>query len=377
MKIRTHAMILVLSIFSTAAQSSRSAEPKLFKSISLAPIANRTKIDHLVRPPSGRVTLGEIPFDFPNPHKGFHTESLNGNDPTSAGFHVNVQRPLAVYVLLSGGYVPPEHKGKEVGNITLGFADGSEENIPIKSGVTIRETWSENDGIKPPGSDEKAKLVNVFAEEQFRGKPSTAFLDMLVIDLGRKKVATALSEITIRDTSRKTLGLASGIPSLIVNGITVEHEAIPENPLMPVIYKSLKITNPRIVGGPYSPGDMVTVAYELTNSSKLALEVPVDESFPQPLNLVGTRQHWVERQGIDQTIPGLSPLIRREGSRYGAGGAIISTKATIASGESLPFQQRLSTKAYPAGKYTFYIEYKKIREGILQTETVEFELTDK
>lgn len=380
MKSRTLAMILVLSIVHAVAHPSRSAEPKLFKPISLAPIANRTKIDHLVRPPSGRVTLGEIPFDFPTPHRGFQTEALNGTDPTSAGFHVSVQRPLAVYVLLSGGHVPPEHKGKEVGAITLEFADGSEVNVPIKSGVTIRETWSGNEDIKQPGSDENAKLVNVLAEAQFRGKASTAFLDMLVIDLGRKKVATALSEITIRDTSRKTIktnGLGAGVPSLVVNGITVEHEAIPENPQMAVVYKSLKLTQPRIVGGPYSPGDVVIIAYELKNTSDAELQIPVDESYPQPLNLVGTRQHWIERQGNDQTIAGLSPLIKHEGSKYAAGGTTIPTKTAIAAGESLSFQQRLATKGYPAGKYTFYVEYKKIREGTLQTEKFDFELTDK
>jgi hypothetical protein len=146
---------------------------------------------------------------------------------------------------------------------------------------------------------------------------------------------------------------------------------------MAVIYKSLKITNPRIVGGPYSPGDVVMIAYELTNTSGAELQIPVDESYSQPFNLVGTRQHWVERQGDDQTIPAFSKVIRREGSKYAAGGTIIPSKATMAAGESLSFQERLSTRGYPAGKYTFDIEYKKLREGILQTEAIDFELTDK
>lgn len=380
MKTRTLALILVLSIVHAVAQPSRGAEPKLFKSISLAPIANRTKIDHLVRPPSGRVTLGEIPFEFPNPHKGFQTEALNGNDPTSAGFHLNVARPLAVYVLLSGGYVPREHRGKEVGTITLEFADGTEMNVPIKAWVTLRETWSENETIIPPGSDENAKLVNVLAEDQFRGRKSTAFLDMLVIDLERKKVGTTLSGITIRDTSRKTVnksGPYAGAPSLVVNGITVEHEPIPENPQMAVIYKSLKLTKPRIVGGPFAPGDAVKVAYELTNSTDVELQIPVDESLPQPFNHVGMRQHWVERQGDDHSIPGQPPQIARQGSKYAAGGTIIPTKATLAARESLPFQQSLSTKGYPAGKYSYYIEYKNVRGDMLQTEKIEFELKDK
>ncbi|MFM9964022.1 MAG: hypothetical protein ACKV2Q_22695 [Planctomycetaceae bacterium] len=377
MKTRTLAMILAISIVHAVALTGRSAEPKLFKPISLAPIANRARIDHLVKPPSGRVTLGGVPFEFPTPHKGFQTEALNGNDPLSAGIHVTVPRPLAVYVLLSGGYVPREHQGKEVGAIILEFSDGTEMNVPIKAWVTLRETWSENETILPPGSDENAKLVNVLAEEQFRGKKSTAFLDMLAIDLGMKKVGTTLSGITIRDTSRKTInktGPYAGAPSLVVNGITVEHEIPPEDPRMAVIYKSLKITKPRIVGGPFASGDTVTLAYELTNSSDAELQIPVDETYSQPFNLVGTRQHWVERQGDDHSIPSQPPQIARQGSKYAAGGTIIHTKATLAARESLPFQQSLSTKGYPAGKYTYHIEYKKVREGILQTEKIDFEL---
>jgi hypothetical protein len=143
------------------------------------------------------------------------------------------------------------------------------------------------------------------------------------------------------------------------------------------IYKALKISNVQIVGGPFSVDDIVTVAYKLTNTSDDDLRVPVDKSYSRPFNLVGSRQHWVERQGDESTIPGISPRIGRQGSKYAAGGSIIPTKATIAAGESLSFQQRVSTKGYPAGKYTYYIEYKKVGGGILQTEKIDFELTGK
>ncbi len=131
------------------------------------------------------------------------------------------------------------------------------------------------------------------------------------------------------------------------------------------------------VGGPFSVGDTVTVAYKLTNTSDDDLRIPVDKSFSRPFNLVGTRQHWVERQGDESTIPAIPLRTGRQGSRYAAGGSIIPTKATIVASESLSFQQRVSTKDYPAGKYTYYIEYKKVRGGILQTEKIDFELTDK
>lgn len=141
------------------------------------------------------------------------------------------------------------------------------------------------------------------------------------------------------------------------------------------IYESLKITNARTVGGPYAPGDAVTIAYELTNTSNADLKVPLDRSYSRPYNVVGTRQHWIERQGSESTIPVIPPRIRRDGRRYAAGGSIIDTKPTIAAGERLYFTRRVSTAGYPAGKYTCYIEYKRLRGGVIQTEELDFELT--
>ena len=53
---------------------------------------------------------------------------------------------------------------------------------------------------------------------------------------------------------------------------------------MDSIYRSLTITNARTVGGPYAPGDVVTVAYEITNTSNADLKVPVDRSYSRPYN---------------------------------------------------------------------------------------------
>ena len=146
------------------------------------------------------------------------------------------------------------------------------------------------------------------------------------------------------------------------------------------VYKALKLTNVRVVGGPYSVGDNVTIAYALTNTSMKDLQIPVDRSESRPVNLVGRRQHWIERNGKDKTIPGILPNFARRGTKYAAGGGRISTRATttMAAGDSLKFQQRLSTASYSvAGKYTYYIEYSKVRVGVIQTETLEFELSKK
>jgi hypothetical protein len=108
------------------------------------------------------------------------------------------------------------------------------------------------------------------------------------------------------------------------------------------------------------------------------LQIPVDRSKSRPVNLVGARQHWIERNGKDKTIPGILPNFARRGTKYAAGGGLISTRATITAGDSLKFQQRLSTASYSvAGKYTYYIEYSKVRVGVIQTEKLEFELSKK
>ncbi|MHC4402208.1 MAG: hypothetical protein ACYTG0_21280 [Planctomycetota bacterium] len=143
------------------------------------------------------------------------------------------------------------------------------------------------------------------------------------------------------------------------------------------IYESMKITNARTLGGPYAPGDAVAVAYEISNTSRADLKVPLDRSYSQPYNLIGTGQHWIERQGSESTIPAISPRARRDGRKYAAGGSIIRTEPTIAAGENLYFTRRVSTTGYPAGKYTYYIEYKQLGGDVLQTEKIDFELTGK
>ena len=142
----------------------------------------------------------------------------------------------------------------------------------------------------------------------------------------------------------------------------------------PVVYKALKLTNVREVGGPYSVGDNVTIGYSLTNRSEKELSVPLDRSFSRPSRVVGVVQHWIERHGKEKVIPGTPPQVGRQGGRYAAGGRSVLTKATIAAGESITLQHRLSTAGYPAGKYTCYIEYHKVLGGVSQTKELVFEL---
>lgn len=147
-----------------------------------------------------------------------------------------------------------------------------------------------------------------------------------------------------------------------------------EDPVMKSIYEALQFANARVVGGPYAPGDTVIITYELKNASDGALRVPVNNDFSRPFHLVGTRQHWIEREGKDKKIPGIPPRIKKVGNKYAAGGRIINTKPLIAAGESLTFRQQIPTKGYPAGSYLYDIQYQKIKGKVIQTETVSFDL---
>jgi hypothetical protein len=131
---------------------------------------------------------------------------------------------------------------------------------------------------------------------------------------------------------------------------------------------ALKIKKARLVDNASQPG-LIVIAYELVNTSETDLQVPIDSVYSQYID--GIRQHWIERKGDDNTLPASG---QRQGRRYAAGGTIIPCNKTIHAGHSFTFQQRLSTKGFPEGKYAYYIEHKAPVIGTLETIEVEFEL---
>ncbi|MBC8869644.1 MAG: HEAT repeat domain-containing protein [Planctomycetes bacterium] len=144
---------------------------------------------------------------------------------------------------------------------------------------------------------------------------------------------------------------------------------------MDAVYAALRLSNARVLGGPHSPGDTIRITYELRNTSKTDLLVPLDSSSSRPTYLVGVLQHWIEREGADSAIPTMPARVKRVGAKYAAGGSVTRSKRVIPAGESLTFQRSVDTAGYPAGKYTYYIDYMKLRGGVFQTEKIGFELT--
>lgn len=180
-------------------------------------------------------------------------------------------------------------------------------------------------------------------------------------------------EQQVEDLNRQLAALIARVAALEAGDETTSTGSDNMQP----IYDSLKITNARVVGGPFSSGDVVTVAYDFKNMSQKDLRIPLDKSYSRPSNLIGMRQHWIERHGNESKISGISSRIAREGRRYAAGGSIIRTGPAIGAGKSLPFEQRISTDGYPAGDYTYYIEYVGIGGDTIQTTEVHFTLLGK
>ncbi len=204
-----------------------------FTTISIAEIANQP-LDHLGRKPSGRVTYAGVPFEFADPQRVFQTQNhFNRNNPTIGSLTVNVPRPANLRVLVTGAAAgKPEYQGKEIGVIKLGFADGSEFVASLKAGTILRpETWAYNDAnLRSPSGDDVIKVFNVVSEGQNRGRPATAYLDMLVIDLPPRKALTTLTGITISDTSLETVH--SMEPGFGIAAITVGQAAAPATPVV-------------------------------------------------------------------------------------------------------------------------------------------------
>jgi hypothetical protein len=193
-----------------------------FTNIDLAAAANY-RINAVKKYPTGHVLFKGVPFSLSATRMGLQTEGELAPGPTSFEIPVKVDRPTAVYILLSGTYVKTEFKGKQVGEIILEFTGGEKLTFPITAWETLRETWAYDSDIQQPDSQGNPKLVNVYKERQIRaGKPATAFLDMYVIELERPKLGAELTTITVLDTSRETVD--SKAPALIVTGITVKRE---------------------------------------------------------------------------------------------------------------------------------------------------------
>jgi len=201
-----------------------------FSQVDLRPIAN-WPIDYLVNPLSGSVSFANIPFTILTGEKSnFQTQhGLLMELPTQGKVEVNIDRPIAIHILLNAEYLYNNIPGYKVGEIDLSFVNGSTLNTPIIAYQSVRDAWeyeSKADDALSSQQPMSAPLDgiewrNVWVENQMRGgEPAKAYIDMLTIFVTEPLASSTLTSITIKDTSVDTV--ESTEPSLRVMGITVE-----------------------------------------------------------------------------------------------------------------------------------------------------------
>lgn len=150
------------------------------------------------------------------------------------------------------------------------------------------------------------------------------------------------------------------------------------------VYKSVMIPPGQIKEkGPFNVGDKITITFGLKNKTKKDLNPPVTVKSGAGGKMVESRelgvvQYWVERLGNDASIPVIkknNPNNATRGKQYAASGWTVESPKTIKAGETFEFTPRVvNTTDYPKGKYRFTAELKDLKDNVIQSNTVEFEL---
>ena len=214
---------------------------KQYYFIDISPIAN-FEFDHMVNPPQGKVSLGDIPFELPDKIRSKNTifqsqRRLLSFLTTECVLDVEIPKPSKIYLLLNADYLYKNSEGNfqrgfegnVVGTITLEFSNGAVHEIPLTAWENIRsivvpdEDKEEFSQIKI--TDGNIQIRNVWTEQQIRSDGSKdygywAWMDMITIPLPEKYLFDTLVKITLKDTS--VVSVNSQDPSLVLVGITVE-----------------------------------------------------------------------------------------------------------------------------------------------------------
>jgi hypothetical protein len=187
--------------------------------------AANARVNHMPAP-TGRVTLGGVPFDFPaDGNNAIHTaDAADVGLPTRARIDAPADDPVAVHLLVGATYLLPRHRGKTIATVTLVYADGKGVSVPVVVGESVRETWDFDQGgnwgpMEPPAAP-GVRWRNVLAVPQHRGRPATAFLDLMTIRVGPQGWRRNLRAIQIEDRSAEFEGWND--PGLWVFGVSIE-----------------------------------------------------------------------------------------------------------------------------------------------------------
>jgi hypothetical protein len=149
------------------------------------------------------------------------------------------------------------------------------------------------------------------------------------------------------------------------------------------VYKSVTLTPGQLKEkGPFNPGDKITITFGLKNKTKKDLTPPVSQKSVGGKVVesreMGVIQYWIERLGNDPSIPIIkknNPNTSTRGRQYAASGWTVQSPKVLKAGETFDFAPRVEdTTGYPKGKYRFTAELKDLKDKVLQSNAVDFEL---
>ncbi|HEY0491871.1 MAG TPA: hypothetical protein VGD57_00195 [Candidatus Dormibacteraeota bacterium] len=159
-----------------------------------------------VNPPTGAVTLGNVPFTMAN--ISLLTSGTKLDLPAVAS------RPSSVSVLVNSAYGFSELSGQTVGKLHLTFSDGTAQDTDIVGGTLVREWWL--------GPGYLTSLTGSASQNvwQGQGQPATgigtatAVIDMLTATV--KPTSASLASVSVQNNA--------GAPfDLMVSGLTVAY----------------------------------------------------------------------------------------------------------------------------------------------------------
>ena len=195
-----------------------------FRVIDIEPIAN-APTGHLSSSAAGSHTFLGVPFELRSGQRAsLITQHVSHPGyPTEARLELSAGSATHVHVLLTGAFVVSVPASRTVGDITLSFANGAVQTVPIVAWSSIREDWHYTDEpvrpMIPPAPP--VSWVNAFEQSQGRaGRRAVGVLDRVTIAIPTNLTHVAITSLRFRDTSQATAQSIN--PSLSLAAVTLE-----------------------------------------------------------------------------------------------------------------------------------------------------------
>ena len=188
----------------------------LYQPIPLGSAAN-APLD-LVSPPTGRVTLGGIPFELAKQVFKSQSESPPGDTyPTMVRIPADVPRASRLHLLLTAGNGFTQFEGEPIGRVVVTCDRETVLVTDLVLGRDVRE-WHPADNVV----DTTSRARQVWIDAVVDHPELTGHIDLVSYDLPEPCQGGTLTAIEVVDTTADTIGSLD--PALNLVGVTVEHE---------------------------------------------------------------------------------------------------------------------------------------------------------